>query len=41
VKNAYDLTPGDAANRTAGFVILAVAMRPEGWLSDRFHLCRC
>jgi NNP family nitrate/nitrite transporter-like MFS transporter len=38
LKNAYDLTPGDAANRTAGFVILAVAMRPVGgWLSDRFH----
>jgi NNP family nitrate/nitrite transporter-like MFS transporter len=38
LKNAYDLTPGDAANRTAGFVVLAVAMRPVGgWLSDRFH----
>jgi NNP family nitrate/nitrite transporter-like MFS transporter len=38
LKNAYDLTPADAANRTAGFVILAVAMRPVGgWLSDRFH----
>jgi NNP family nitrate/nitrite transporter-like MFS transporter len=38
LKNAYDLTPSDAANRTAGFVILAVAMRPVGgWLSDRIH----
>ncbi|MGZ6784075.1 MAG: MFS transporter [Nocardioidaceae bacterium] len=38
LKNAYELTPADAANRTAGFVILAVAMRPVGgWLSDRFH----
>ena len=38
LKNAYDLTPTDAANRTAGFVILAVAMRPVGgWLSDRIH----
>jgi NNP family nitrate/nitrite transporter-like MFS transporter len=38
LKNAYDLTPTDAANRTAGFVILAVAMRPVGgWLSDRYH----
>ena len=31
-------TPGDAALRTAGFVVLAVVMRPVGgWLSDRFH----
>jgi len=38
LKNAYELTPADAANRTAGFVILAVAMRPVGgWLSDRLH----
>lgn len=38
LKNAYELTPDDAANRTAGFVVLAVAMRPVGgWLSDRFH----
>jgi NNP family nitrate/nitrite transporter-like MFS transporter len=38
LKNAYDLTPADAANRTAGFVVIAVAMRPVGgWLSDRFH----
>jgi NNP family nitrate/nitrite transporter-like MFS transporter len=38
LKNAYDLTPGDAATRTAGFVVLAVAMRPVGgWLSDKFH----
>ena len=38
LRNAYDLTPGDAATRTAGFVVLAVVMRPVGgWLSDRFH----
>src|SRR5262245_4063125 len=36
--NAYDLTKSDAAYRTAGFVLLAVAMRPVGgWLSDRLH----
>ncbi|MFC8922435.1 nitrate/nitrite transporter [Cellulosimicrobium sp. NPDC057127] len=35
--NAYDLTASDAAARTAGFVVLAVAMRPVGGtLSDRF-----
>ena len=34
--NAYDLTPEDAAFRTAGFVVLAVAARPVGGaLSDR------
>ncbi|HEV7211850.1 MAG TPA: MFS transporter [Blastococcus sp.] len=37
LKDAYGLTPGDAAMRTAGFVVLAVLMRPVGgWLSDRF-----
>ncbi|MGZ4572126.1 MAG: MFS transporter [Blastococcus sp.] len=36
LKDAYGLTPGDAAMRTAGFVVLAVLMRPiGGWLSDR------
>ena len=36
LKNAYFLTQTDAANRTAGFVLLAVLMRPVGgWLSDR------
>ena len=36
LKNAYFLTQTDAANRTAGFVLLAVVMRPVGgWLSDR------
>lgn len=36
--NAYGLTRSDAALRTAGFVVLAVAMRPiGGWLSDRLH----
>lgn len=34
--NAYDLQPADAAARTAGFVVLAVVMRPVGgMLSDR------
>src|SRR5215467_4569980 len=36
LKNAYLLTQTDAANRTAGFVLLAVVMRPVGgWLADR------
>nr|WP_239078900.1 MFS transporter [Cellulomonas marina] len=36
LRNAFELTPGDAALRTAGFVVLAVVMRPVGgWLSDR------
>jgi NNP family nitrate/nitrite transporter-like MFS transporter len=35
--SAYQLDRGDAALRTAGFVVLAVVMRPiGGWLSDRF-----
>ncbi|WP_188037429.1 nitrate/nitrite transporter [Actinotalea sp. JY-7885] len=34
--NAYGLRAEDASLRTAGFVVLAVAMRPVGgWLSDR------
>jgi NNP family nitrate/nitrite transporter-like MFS transporter len=34
---AFELTPADAANRMAGFVAVAVVMRPVGgWLSDRF-----
>lgn len=38
LKDAYGLTPGDAALRTAGFVVLAVIMRPIGGiLSDRLH----
>ena len=37
LKTAYSLGAGDAANRMAGFVIVAVVMRPVGgWLSDRF-----
>ena len=37
LKNAYGLTQADAANKMAGFVVLAVLMRPVGgWLSDRF-----
>jgi MFS transporter, NNP family, nitrate/nitrite transporter len=36
LKTAYGLTQTDAANRMAGFVVLAVVMRPlGGWLSDR------
>ncbi|WP_203823759.1 MFS transporter [Actinoplanes palleronii] len=36
LKAAYGLAPADAANRMAGFVLLAVVMRPVGgWLSDR------
>ncbi|MGI8625211.1 MAG: MFS transporter, partial [Geodermatophilaceae bacterium] len=39
LRNAYELTVGDAALRTAGFVVLAVAARPlGGWLSDRSGL---
>jgi MFS transporter, NNP family, nitrate/nitrite transporter len=38
LKTAYRLTPADAANRMAGFVLLAVLLRPAGgWLSDRYH----
>lgn len=34
---AHGLTPTDAANRMAGFVVVAVIMRPiGGWLSDKF-----
>jgi len=36
LKTAYGLTQADAANRMAGFVLLAVALRPVGgWLADR------
>jgi MFS transporter, NNP family, nitrate/nitrite transporter len=36
LKTAYDQAPADAANRMAGFVLVAVLMRPVGgWLSDR------
>jgi NNP family nitrate/nitrite transporter-like MFS transporter len=36
LKTAYGLTQADAANRMAGFVLLAVIMRPVGgWLSDK------
>ena len=36
LKTAYGLTPADAANRMAGFVVVAVIMRPVGgWLSDK------
>jgi len=37
LKAAHHLTPADAANRMAGFVVVAVILRPiGGWLSDRF-----
>jgi NNP family nitrate/nitrite transporter-like MFS transporter len=36
LKTAYGLAQADASNRMAGFVLLAVIMRPVGgWLSDR------
>ncbi len=36
LKNAYLLTQADAASKMAGFVLVAVLMRPVGgWLSDR------
>ncbi|WP_432968953.1 MFS transporter [Dactylosporangium sp. CA-233914] len=41
LKTAYGLTQADAANRMAGFVVLAVIMRPVGgWLSDRIPATR-
>ncbi|QLY34654.1 MFS transporter [Nocardia huaxiensis] len=37
LKTAYGLTQADAAARMAGFVVLAVVLRPVGgWLSDLF-----
>lgn len=39
--SAYHLDKADAAIRTAGFVVLAVGMRPVGgWLSDRLDPVR-
>jgi NNP family nitrate/nitrite transporter-like MFS transporter len=36
LKTEYGLSPAGAANRMAGFVVVAVVMRPlGGWLSDR------
>ena len=36
LKTEYGLSPAGAANRMAGFVVVAVVMRPVGgWLSDR------
>jgi MFS transporter, NNP family, nitrate/nitrite transporter len=41
LKTAYGLEPADAANRMAGFVVIAVIMRPVGgWLSDRIGAVR-
>ena len=38
LRDAFGLSPADAALRTAGFVVLAVVMRPVGGiLSDRIH----
>jgi NNP family nitrate/nitrite transporter-like MFS transporter len=38
LKTGYGLTQQDAANKMAGFVLLAVLMRPVGgWLSDRVN----
>ena len=38
LKDTFALSPSDAAFRTAGFVVLAVVMRPiGGLLSDRLH----
>ncbi len=38
LKNAYSLTQSNASNKMAGFVLVAVLMRPiGGWLSDRFR----
>lgn len=37
LKTAHGLSASDASNRMAGFVLIAVVMRPVGgWLSDRF-----
>ncbi|MCK0113178.1 NarK/NasA family nitrate transporter [Ornithinimicrobium sp. F0845] len=37
LKITYDLDPGDASNRMAGFVVVAVIFRPiGGWLADKF-----
>ncbi|GAB1640615.1 nitrate/nitrite transporter [Krasilnikovia sp. MM14-A1259] len=41
LKTGYGLAQADAANRMAGFVLLAVVMRPVGgWLSDRISATR-
>jgi NNP family nitrate/nitrite transporter-like MFS transporter len=41
LKTEYGLSQSDAANRMAGFVLLAVVMRPAGgWLSDRVGAVR-
>jgi NNP family nitrate/nitrite transporter-like MFS transporter len=41
LKTGYGLTQADAANRMAGFVLVAVVMRPVGgWLSDRIGSVR-
>jgi NNP family nitrate/nitrite transporter-like MFS transporter len=38
LKNGYHLTAADASNKMAGFVLVAVVMRPiGGWLCDRLN----
>jgi NNP family nitrate/nitrite transporter-like MFS transporter len=41
LRTGYALTQADAANKMAGFVVVAVILRPVGgWLSDRFDAAR-
>ena len=41
LKVTYDLSPGDAAARMAGFVAVAVVLRPVGgWLADKLGAIR-
>ncbi|HLS63853.1 MAG TPA: MFS transporter [Ruania sp.] len=41
LKTTYDLSPGDAAARMAGFVAVAVVLRPVGgWLADKLGSIR-
>jgi MFS transporter, NNP family, nitrate/nitrite transporter len=41
LKNGYSLSAADASDKMAGFVVLAVLMRPVGgWLSDRLDPSR-
>ncbi len=41
LKTTYDLAPGDAAARMAGFVAVAVVLRPVGgWLADKVGAIR-
>lgn len=41
LRNAYGLSQSDAANKMAGFVLVAVVLRPVGgWLSDRLDAAK-